>query len=228
MKIEICTQCINSVLHAKACKIDQIELCSALEMGGITPSYGLIKEARNVFERPIFVLIRPRVGDFYYSDLELSVMEQDIIYCKEMNIDGIVIGALNKQQEIDLAAMQRFIKKAYPMEVVFHRAFDRMNEFENAIETLVSLGIKRILTSGQMPDAEKGISNLKKIMEKANGRIEIMVGGGITSHNVGHIVAEVRPDALHFSAKKRVTSDRSESNEDEIKAILKKIYCTIQ
>lgn len=223
MKIEICAQCINSVLHAKACNIDQIELCSALETGGITPSYGLIKTARTIFDRPIFVLIRPRVGDFCYSELELNIMEQDIIYCKENNINGIVIGALNQQSEIDVSAMQRFIEKAYPMEVIFHRAFDRMGEFEKAIEILVSLGIKRILTSGQMPDAQKGISNLQKMMKKANRRIEIMVGGGITSHNVRQIVTEVRPDAIHFSAKKQVAHDRSESDKAEIEAILAQI-----
>ncbi len=223
MEIEICAQCIHSVIHAKACKIDRIELCAALETGGITPSYGLIKAARNIFERPIFVLIRPRVGDFCYTDLELTIMEQDIIHCKNSNIDGVVIGVLDKHQKIDIQAMQRLIEKAYPMQVVFHRAFDRMNEFEEAIETLVNLGIKRILTSGQMPDAHKGIVNLKKMMQKAAGRIEIMAGGGITPQNIGAIVGEVRPNAVHFSAKQAVAPDRSESDVSIINAILAEI-----
>jgi copper homeostasis protein len=221
--IEICAQSIESVLVAQANPIHRIELCAALETGGLTPSYGLIKMARKAFNKPIFVLIRPRVGDFCYSEMEIAVMQQDILCCKEIGVEGIVIGALHADNTIDVPSMKRFVEWARPMEIVFHRAFDRLNEFEKALEILIGLGVRRILTSGQAPDAFKGIQNLQKIMDLARGRIEIMVGGGITSENVAPIVSAVRPDAVHFSAKKAITPHRSESNSAEIQKIIQQI-----
>ncbi|MEN9609660.1 MAG: hypothetical protein RLZZ628_474 [Bacteroidota bacterium] len=221
--IEICAQSIESVWVANVNPIHRIELCAALETGGLTPSYGLIKMARKGFQKPIFVLIRPRVGDFCYSETEIAVMKEDILFCKKMGMDGIVIGALNLDNTIDVPSMKRFMEWARPMDVVFHRAFDRLHEFETALETLIGLGVKRILTSGQAPDAFRGIPNLQKIMDLARGRIEIMVGGGITSENVAPIVSQVRPDAIHFSAKKAVAPQRSESDSAEIQKIIQQI-----
>lgn len=223
MLIELCAQSIESVAIAAQTNVDRIELCAALETGGITPSYGLIKMARTIFQKPIFVLIRPRVGDFCYSNLELSVMEQDIMYCKKIGIDGIVIGVLDEQQRINANVMQYLLAKAEPMQVVFHRAFDRMTEFEEALETLIRLKIKRILTSGQAPDVEKGIPTLQKMMTLAQGRIEIMAGGGVTRHNIGEVISRVRPDAIHFSAKKNVGLDRTESDGQEIEILRQEI-----
>ena len=183
MNLEICCNSYQSAINAENAGAHRIELCTELAVGGITPSYGLIKQVVSALQIPVYVLIRPRSGNFNYSDDEFDIMIQDIQICQELGCQGIVSGILNADNTIDIERTQKLIVHSKPLSFTFHRAFDWVvNPFE-ALKRLKKLEVDRILTSGQNTSAEKGIERLKELKEKANNCLSIMPGGGINSEN---------------------------------------------
>ncbi len=183
MLLEICACNYKSVLNAEKAGAHRIELCSELAVGGLTPCFGFLKQTINKTRIPVFVLIRPRSGNFTYSEAEFDIMKKDIQLCKELGFAGIVSGVLNTAQTIDFERTKELIALSKPLPFTFHRAFDwTPNPFE-ALEQLIHLGVDRVLTSGQADSAEKGIDLLIKLNEKAQKRITILPGGGINAQN---------------------------------------------
>jgi len=228
MKVELCAASIEAIQIAKKFNIDRIELCQNLEQGGLTPSSGLIQHAfsKNV---ETHVLIRPRAGGFVYNEAEVDVMMSNIRQSKQLGVSGVVIGALTKEGDIDVITISSMLQEANGMQVTFHRAFDESNDYKKSIDLLIELGVHRILTSGLSMNVDEGFNTLQKMIEYANGRIEIMTGGGVNPTNVKKIIDNIKPDAVHFSGTENVLIDEdslfSESvlkaSESKIKNILK-------
>lgn len=206
MLLEICASNYESVFNASQCGIKRIELCSELAVGGITPSYGLIKKVMAQFNLEVMVLIRPRSGDFNYSQADFKIMKQDIKLCKKMGCHGIVSGILHSDQTIDYHRTQALVQLSYPLPFVFHRAFDHLPNQEEALEKLIEIGVQRILTSGAAASAEKGFEQLLKLKALAKNRITIMPGGGIQSAHVKQF-KDAGFQEIHSSATRLVTSD---------------------
>lgn len=204
--LEICAGSVESAIAARDGGAKRIELCAALEVGGVTPSTGVIAEARKVDGLVLNVIIRPRGGDFLYNEYEVACMEEDIRTCKRLGADGVVIGALTAEGDIDKAVCKRLIEAADGMSVTFHRAFDMCRNPHEALEELISLGCDRVLTSGQAPTAEAGIPLLKQLVEQAAGRIIIMPGCGVNSKNAAMILQDTKATEIHASARKSVGS----------------------
>lgn len=227
MKIELCVASPESIHLAKKYTFDRIELCQSLEIGGITPSLGMQQMTLDLFANT-HVLIRCRAGNFVYTSEEKEIMLKDIEVSAKLGVAGVVVGALQEDFSIDLSFIQSIKEKFPHLELTFHRAFDELKNPLEALEQLIDLGVKRILTSGGKHSVSEGLQQLKKCIEVANKRIEIMIGGGINEKNVKAILEEIKPDALHFSGtvlkKKQDTSlfseDLLEVNEAKIKAIL--------
>lgn len=212
--LEICCGDIKSVDAAFKGGADRIELCSALEAGGITPSAGLLAEAiwkskRRECPVPVNVLIRPRSGDFLYDNNELKEAMQDAAYAAGAGADGIVFGALNSDGSVDEYACSEVIRAARSSSnasLTFHRAFDLCRDPFEALETIISLGFDRILTSGLAPSAWDGRDLLRDLVKKAAGRIIIMPGAGVTPDNIAGILNYTGATEIHASAKKIVES----------------------
>lgn len=202
MEIELCAASIEAIQLAKEFKFDRIELCQNLEQGGMTPSPGLIDYAV-AYGIETHVLIRPRPGGFQYNWDEVEIMLRDIIECKSMEAKGVVVGALDKFGMVDEKAVGMMVEKADNLDVTFHRAFDDTYNYEKSIDTLVKLGVKRVLSSGLGSNVVLGMENLKGMKEYANGRIEIMSGGGVNANNIVRLVDYVQPDGIHFSGTKK-------------------------
>ena len=215
MKLEICANSYQSALIAQKAGAHRIELCSELSVGGITPSYGLIKQVIDTLSIAVFVLIRPRSGNFTYSEEEFDIMKHDIQLCKNLGCAGIVSGVLNKDNTIDIERTQELIELSKPLEFTFHRAFDCVENPQEALEQLINLGVERVLTSGLEASAEKGLELLKQLKEHVNGRITILPGSGINLQN-----AKLFKDAgfleIHLSASKVVKNNSKSSMFDEI------------
>jgi len=199
--LEICAGSIESVLAARNGGADRVELCVGLEEGGLTPSVGLIHAAMAVTGIRKHVLIRPRGGDFLYTETEIGIMLDDIAASKAEGADGIVVGALTADGNIDTNAISRFVNAAGNMNVTFHRAFDMLRDTHTALEQLIDLGITRILTSGQAMTAEEGIPLIRNLIQKSKGRIIIMPGCGVTPDNANKIVSETGATEIHASAR---------------------------
>jgi len=228
MKIELCAASIEAIQLAKTLNFDRIELCQTLEQGGITPSPGMIDYAI-AYGIETHVLVRPRPGGFRYSWDEVEIILRDILECRTLGAKGVVIGALNEFGMIDEKAVGLMVEKAGDLEVTFHRAFDDTYNYEKSIDTLINLGIKRILSSGLGSNAELGAENLRAMMEYADGRIEIMPGGGINQSNMKKIVTDVRPDAIHFSGtKKHLLDEESMFSETILKVDEEKVKRLIE
>lgn len=209
MKIEICATNLASTQAAKAAGATRIELCSALEVGGVTPSAGLIRAAVRESGLPVHVLIRPREGDFFYSKSEVKIMLDDIRTCKKLGAAGVVVGVLKKNGTLDLPILKKMLAAARPMEITCHRAFDCTPDPAAALENLIELGFDRVLTSGQTESAFDGRFLLKKLVEQSAGRIQIQPGAGITSENIGEIRRATGATNFHFTAKTRVLQKTS-------------------
>lgn len=199
MILEICTATIQSAINAKTAGAHRIELCSELAVGGITPSFGMIQEVLKKVSIPVFVLIRPRSGNFTYSSEEFEIMKADISQCKKMGCAGIVSGILNHDQTIDIIRTKELVELSKPLPFTFHRAFDWVPNPTEALESLIEIGVHRVLTSGQSPTAEQGITMLTKLQQQANNRIQILPGGGINDNNVKFFVNEGFTE-IHASA----------------------------
>ena len=202
--IEICAANIQSALAAQAGGAGRIELCSGLEGGGITPSAGLIRSAVQLLDIPVCVLIRPREGNFVFSQTEIDLMIDDIHFCRDNGVSGVVVGALTDTGDLDIAALEAMKTAAGAMEFVLHRAFDFVKDTKIALETSIQLGICRILSSGQSPSAWEGRELLHHLVQLAANRITIMPGSGIYDGNIAAIKAATGANEFHFSAKKWV------------------------
>lgn len=197
--LEVCTGHLQSVMAAVEGGAERIELCSALSLDGLTPSLGLLKTVRNLYSGlKIHVLIRPREGDFVYTEEEVRIMEEDIKDSLPY-ADGIVIGALDKEGNIDIGTTRRLVEASQDKPVTFHRAFDACKDPQTALEQIISLGCKRILTSGQQPKAEQGIALLKALQGQAGDRLVIMPGGGVNTENARLILDQTGCMEIHGS-----------------------------
>ena len=198
-KLEIACFNLESALVASKSEADRVELCADVSAGGITPTLIDIKALRKETEKEIMVMIRPRGGDFCYSDEEFEQMKSEIILIKNFRVDGFVFGILNKENEIDFERNQELIKLAKPFPCSFHRAFDRTSDLENSLETVIKLGFKTILTSGAN-NVNDGKQTLKTLVKKAKNRITIMPGGGLRSTNIQEIDSFTNATYFHSSA----------------------------
>lgn len=237
MTLEICANSVESARIAYESGAQRVELCNNLNEGGTTPSYGQVALAVKLLKIKVFVLIRPRAGDFLYSDLEFDIMKQDILMCKHLKCDGIVIGLLQKDGQIDYERTKELVSLAAPMEVTFHRAFDQCKDPEKAIEAIIQTGCKRILTSGMKESVATGIENIGRFIRQANGRIIIMPGGGVKAANINEIRERTGAMEFHTSAKKTQGSSMTfqfpgmkttelewmQSDANEIKKILREL-----
>ncbi|GAP44479.1 copper homeostasis protein CutC [Lentimicrobium saccharophilum] len=202
IKIEICAGSVESVLAAKKGGADRIELCSALGLGGLTPSQSLMEYAINKAGIETFVLIRPRNGDFHYTRAEYEIMKSDIYTARACGAAGIVTGMLNTDGTADTCRMKELIEMARPMKITFHRAFDVCKDPFTALEDIIGLGCERILTSGQAMDALSGSGLLAALVELAGSRIIIMPGSGINASNLRQLHQQTKAMEYHLSASK--------------------------
>ncbi|GAB3798392.1 copper homeostasis protein CutC [Spirosoma humi] len=205
MQIEVCSFSLNSCLVAQRAGANRIELCGGLAEGGTTPSAGLIQLVRQQVTIPFYVMIRPRGGDFLYSETELAVMKADIQLAKALGADGLVIGLLNPDGTVDEERTKQLVELASPLPVTFHRAFDMTRDPLEALEAVIRTGAVRILTSGQQQTAENGLSTLQKLAQAAAGRIEIMAGAGVNARNA-QLLIDAGVDALHLSGSQQEES----------------------
>lgn len=204
--IEIATSDFNTTRSAVAGGADRIELCANLAEGGTTPSWGTIKKCRELFSVQLFPIIRPRGGDFFYSDEEFEIMLTDIKHCKALGCDGVVIGMLHQDGSIDLIRNEKLIQAAYPMEVTFHRAFDRCLDPFEAMEQLIAIGCQRILTSGQKPSVADGVELVAALQKKADDRIIIMPGSGVRKENIKMLAEKTGCSEFHSSLRTKEKS----------------------
>ena len=204
--MEICVDSIESALAAEKGGAHRIELCDNLMAGGTTPSIGMLQLIRRHINIDINFIVRPRSGDFCYSDFEFQVMKKDIEMAKEYGANGIVVGILKPDGEVDVDRMKEIIEISKPLKVTFHRAFDMTKDPLKSLETLISLGVERILTSGQESNAFEGVDLIKELVHRAGDRIIIMPGAGINELNIEEIINKTGVKEVHMSAKKRVES----------------------
>jgi len=197
--LEVCVESIDHAIAAARGGAHRIELCSNLASEGITPSAGLMAAARRHLKIPIYPMIRPRAGDFFYSDHEIEVMEQDIRTAKELGMDGVVLGVLDQQQHVDVRRTRHLVKLADPLPVTFHRAFDLCPDRERALEAVIETGARRILTSGGKSRATDAVTRLRGLVEAARERIAIMPGGGVRAQNVQQILEQTGACEIHSS-----------------------------
>ncbi|WP_017415364.1 copper homeostasis protein CutC [Clostridium tunisiense] len=206
MILEVCVDSYTSMITAKKAGADRIELCSALNIGGLTPSYGLMKKAKELKDIEVFVMIRPRSGDFLYDDNEIETMKSDIILAKEMGFQGIVTGILLSDGKIDIVRMKELVKIAHPLKVVLHRAFDDAKDPIEDVPKLIEMGICRILTSGQRKNALEGANYIGEIQKNFGGFITIMPGCGVNANNLEEIYKLTGCTNFHLSGKVNVGS----------------------
>ena len=229
MKLEICANSYQSALNAEKAGADRIELCSELSIGGITPSYGLLEKISKEITIPVNVLIRPRSGNFCYTDDEFEIMKTNIKICKELGFNGIVSGILNPDNSIDIKRTRELIAISKPLSFTFHRAFDCVQNPKESLQQLINLKVDRILTSGLQEKAKNGINLLIELQEIAKNKLIILPGSGIQQKNVLHF-KKVGFKEIHASASKITNNETSiffgntkqtVSSVENIEAILK-------
>lgn len=204
--IEIATSDFITTKSAVEGGADRIELCANLAEGGTTPSYGTVKQCRESYDVLLYPIIRPRGGDFLYTEEEFLIMLQDIRLFKELGCDGVVIGMLNHDGSIDRAHAAKLVEAAYPMGVTFHRAFDRCRNPHEALEQLVEMGCERILTSGQLPTVSEGVELIAELNRKAEDRIIIMPGSGLRKDNIKWLADKTGCHEFHSSLRGKTAS----------------------
>jgi copper homeostasis protein len=213
MKIEICVDSPEGVIAARDGWADRVELCDNLFEGGTTPSIGAVKMARRVGGIKLHVIIRPRGGDFLYSDVEFDTMRMDVEAVRSSRVDGIVIGLLTADGNIDKERASELVTLARPMSVTFHRAFDVCRDPLAALEDLIEIGADRVLTSGQQNHAINGAAKIKEVVEAAGDRIVVMACGGIDETNIREISDQTGASELHFAAFEELESTMEHRNE---------------
>lgn len=205
-KIEICVEGIDGLVAAQQAGTDRVELCASLLEGGLTPSLGVIREALRIATIPFHVIIRPRGGDFLYSELEFRSMIEDVKVLRDMGVVGVVIGCLTAEGTIDETRTKALVDAARPMTVTCHRAFDMTRDYREALEALIRTGVDRVLTSGQRDTAIEGSEILKDTTTVAAGRIIIMACGALDAGNIAQVRTATGVDEMHFAALKTVKS----------------------
>ncbi len=201
MDLEVCVDSVESAIAAERGGAQRIELCSDLLEGGITPGAGLIASVRRRIAIGLFVMIRPRGGDFYYTDLEFEVMQEEIAHAHELGADGIVLGLLDQQGHVDIDRTRQLVDFARPLPVTFHRAIDMTPDLLAAQEDVIASGACRILTSGGAPSVTRGVTELTSMVRASRGRIVIVPGGGITPANIATIAQVTGATEFHSSAR---------------------------
>ncbi|MBS0433111.1 MAG: copper homeostasis protein CutC [Proteobacteria bacterium] len=237
--LEIAANSVASALAAQAAGAARVELCSALELGGLTPSRATIAMTRERLQIPLYVLIRPRAGHFAYDQLEHETMMNDIHACVLMDCDGVVIGALDAGGNVDGARCRALIEAAGKLGVTFHRAFDCARDPVQALEDIIALGCERVLTSGQRARAAEGAPLIRQLAGQARGRIGVMAGAGIDAGNIAAVAAATGVREFHASAKRRLpgaaphpfgldemTGGEWRSDPQEIRAMLDALQAT--
>ena len=209
MILEICANSYQSAVNAEIAGAHRIELCAEISVGGTTPSYGLLKKVMADIDIPVHVLIRPRSGNFHYSDEEFDIMKENIRLCKNLGCAGIVSGVLHKDNTIDIKRTKELIELSKPMSFTFHRAFDIVSKPKEALLQLIALGVHRLLTSGQEEKAENGIDLLIELQKLAKNKLTILPGSGINSENCIHFKNNGFTE-IHSSASK-IISNRTHS-----------------
>ena len=204
--LEICCFNLQSCVVAAAAGADRIELCMDPGDGGTTPSYGLIRSAREKCDIRLYPIIRPRGGDFLYDDDDYAQMLMDIRLCKDLGCDGVVIGGLSPDGSIDKDRCARLVEAAGSMGVTFHRAFDRASDPMRALEDIIGIGCERILTSGQYPAALEGASLIRELVGLAGDRIVIMPGGGVRAESIVDLVKKTGASEFHTAARVTIPS----------------------
>lgn len=207
IKLEICVDSVESAINAQIAGADRVELCNNLAEGGTTPGYGTLISARSNLDIGLHVLIRPRGGDFLYSDLEFDIMRRDIEICGESGADGIVTGLMNAGGNIDVERTAKLVEFAYPMSVTFHRAFDMCSDPVKGLEDVCSTGASRLLTSGQRNRALDGIELIRQLVVSAGERLLVMPGGGIDESNASLIVSATKVKEIHLTGRKIINSE---------------------
>ena len=206
IKLEICANSVASCIAAQEGGAGRIELCDNLLEGGTTPSYATIVLARQKVDIDLYPIIRPRGGDFLYTDLEFAIMEKDIALCKQTGCNGIVIGLLTADGRVDIPRTKQLVDQAWPMGVTFHRAFDMTENPLQALKDIIETGCERILTSGQRNTAPEGVELLNKLVQLAEGEIIIMPGSGVRSTNIEMLVKETGATEFHTTARSYIES----------------------
>jgi copper homeostasis protein len=205
-KLELIAFNIQSCIDAQAAGAHRIELCDNPADGGTTPSYGFIKAARDKLTIDLYPIIRPRGGDFLYTDDEFDIMKSEIKVCKVFGCNGIVIGMLNADGTVDKKRCKELVELARPMGVTFHRAFDRTADLLQALEDVIEIGCERILTSGGVPNAIDGADMIAELIHKAAGRIIIMPGSGVRADNIKMLAEKTGAVEFHSSARTEIES----------------------
>ncbi|WP_372721436.1 copper homeostasis protein CutC [Novipirellula sp.] len=200
MLLEICIDCIESALVAEQGGAHRIEICSSLSSGGTTPSLGLVRQCVQRCQIPCMVMIRPHDGGFAYSEDDIRSMLHDIDAVKELGVQGVVLGALTRDGDVDVPAMKRLIRASRPLQITFHRAFDIARDPLQALDTIIGLGVDRLLTSGQRVTAEVGMQRIKQLIDRADNRLTVIAGAGINESNVRRILEATRVREVHASA----------------------------
>ncbi len=213
MVLEICVDSVDSAVSASNGGADRLELCSDLLEGGITPSAGLIRAVRDRVAIEMYVMIRPRGGDFVYSDCELDVMAADILEAKQLGVDGVVLGLLTSDGSVDMANTARLVELAAPLPVTFHRAIDMSRNIEAACEDIISCGAHRILTSGGRQTAQQGAATIAELVKMGASRVRIMAGSGIRPGNVAELAKATGAQEFHASLRKGAPSPVTYRNE---------------
>jgi copper homeostasis protein len=199
--LEIACDGLADALAAASGGADRLELCSALDLDGLTPSLGTVLEAREALRLPLLAMVRPRAGPATYDETELTVMHRDAQLLLEAGVDGIVFGALGPDGRVDAHAVRAFVGLAGDREAVFHRAFDQTPDPAEALETLIEAGVRRVLTSGGAPTALEGAARIRSLREQAAGRIEILPAGGIREVNVQAVLERTGCAQVHLSRR---------------------------
>lgn len=213
-QLEICVESAASARAAARGGADRVELCANLPEGGTTPSAGMLRAVRRVFPGGLMVLVRPRGSDFDYDEEEIELMCDEIRLAREAGADGVVIGCLAPDGSVEREKTARLLDEADGLEVTFHRAFDMSRDLAESLETIASLGIRRILTSGGAPDACAGAAAIRALVKQAAGRVSLMPGGGLTPDNIAALVHATGVHEVHLSARAPVASRMSFRNVD--------------
>jgi len=200
MKFEVVVYNIESAMKAEEGGADRIELCDNASDGGTTPSLGTVEVVRQNVTLDVYVMLRPRGGDFFYSSYEFHSMKRDLYSFQKLSVDGFVAGILNTNGTIDKKRCKEIIDKAKPLKVTCHRAFDMTRDPFEALEDCIEVGFTRILTSGQLPTAKEGQDLIAQLVQKAGNRISIMAGCGVNEQTVSEVVSKTKVQEIHFSA----------------------------
>ena len=219
-KLEIACFNLDAAVIAQENGADRVELCAEMEVGGTTPNYEITKQVRELLTIDLNVMIRPRGGNFVYSDAEFQQMKNEILEFKKIGVNGFVFGILNENNSINTIQNKKLVELAKPFPCTFHRAFDEVSDAFQSLEEIIDCGFQTILSSGQQPNVMEGFNQLAELVVKANNRITIMPGGGLRSANTEFIREKTKATFYHSSA---ITDESETANAKEIVALKSKL-----